>query len=521
MLWGDARTLHDLVGLRAAAQPGAEAAVDGEARLTNAELAERVDSIARALLAAGVRPGDRVATLAPPSLDFWLTFLAAAGIGAVWQGLNPKYQRNEYAYLLADASPRVVFVRSPFDGRDYLEELQALAAHTPRFVPLGDVPLDGAHPFVAEGAAIDAGTLAARRAAVQPEDPAVVVYTSGTTGRPKGALLSHRAVVQTALAHVEWIGEGLDCVIDPAPINHVGGLNNVCMVVFAAGGRIVFVPRVDFALLGAATAREKPTYLVGSPTAFAMLLAIPGFSFEAYRGLYRVVVFGGASTPVAHLEQLRKSGARMSSVYGQTETTGMITYTAFDAPLPVISETIGRPIRGMEVRVAAPEGGAVAPGQTGEIQVRGVSVMSGYLNRPDDTREAFTADGWLKTGDLGVVRPDGEIAFAGRLKEMFKSGGYNCYPVEIELAICEHPDVAQAAVVAVPHDTFQEVGHAFLAAHPGRTIDIEALKAFLRERIANYKIPKSWSVLPAFASLPNGKVDKRAMRALLDGEKAP
>jgi acyl-CoA synthetase (AMP-forming)/AMP-acid ligase II len=512
----DARTLHDLVALRAAGQPGADAAVDGDTRLGNADLAERVDAIALALLAAGVQPGDRVATLAPPSLDFWLTYLAATSIGAIWQGLNPKYQRNEYAYLLADATPRVVFVRSPFDGRDYLEELQPLAAHAPRFVRLADTPLDGMHPFVAEGAAVDPGMLAARRAAVQPEDPAVVVYTSGTTGRPKGALLSHRAIVQTALAHVEWIGDGLDCVIDPAPINHVGGLNNVCMVVFAAGGRIVFVPRVDFALLGAATAREKPTYLVGSPTAFAMMLAIPGFSFEAYRGLYRVVVFGGASTPVAHLEQLRQSGARMSSVYGQTETTGMITYTAFDAPLPVVSETIGRPIRGMEVRVAAPDGGALAPGGTGEIQVRGISVMSGYLNRPEDTRDAFTDDGWLKTGDLGVVRPDGEIAFAGRLREMFKSGGYNCYPVEIELAICEHPDVAQAAVVAVAHEVFQEVGHAFVQPRPGRTVDPAALEAFLRERIARYKIPKTWSVLETFATLPNGKIDKRAMRAALD-----
>ena len=515
MALADARTLDDLVALRAAAQPGAEAAIDGDTRLTNAGVRERVDAIARALIAAGVRPGDRVATLAPPSLDFWLTFLAAAGIGAVWQGLNPKYQRNEYAYLLADAAPRVVFVRSPFDGRDYLGELQALATHGPRFVRLDDVPLHAADAFVATGASVDDATLAGRRAAVRPEDPAVVVYTSGTTGQPKGALLSHRALVQTALAHVEWIGDGLDCVIDPAPINHVGGLNNVCMVVFAAGGRIVFVPRVDFALLGAATAREKPTYLVGSPTAFAMMLALPGFSFEAYRGLYRVVVFGGASTPLAHLEQLSRSGARLSSVYGQTETTGMVTYTAFDAPLPVVSETIGRPIRGMEIRVATPEGAALEPGQTGEIQVRGMSVMNGYLNRPEATREAFTADGWLKTGDLGVVRPDGEIAFAGRLKEMFKSGGYNCYPVEIELAICEHPDVAQAAVVAVPHALFQEVGHAFVQARPGRAIDPAALDAFLRERIAHYKIPKTWSVLEAFATLPNGKVDKRAMRAAL------
>lgn len=230
----------------------------------------------------------------------------------------------------------------------------------------------------------------------------------------------------------------------------------------------------------------------------------------------RQIVFGGAPTPVPQLQALQKSGARLSSVYGQTESTGMFTYTAFDAPLDVVSETIGHPVPGMRVRVATPDGAPVPVGETGEIQVLGISVMSGYFNRPQATREAFTEDGWLKTGDLGVQRPDGEIAFAGRLKEMFKSGGYNCYPVEIELAICEHPDVAQAAVVAVPHPTFQEVGHAFVVARPGAALDTAAVAGFLRERIANYKIPKSWTVVAALATLPNGKLDKRAMRAALD-----
>lgn len=508
-------TLHDLVAIRAAESPNAEALVDGDLRLTNTELAQRVQLVAKALIRAGVQAGDRVATLAPPSADFFITYLAATAIGAIWQGLNPKYQRNEYAYLLGDATPKVVFARSPFDGRDYLEELQALATHPAQFVRLSDAALDGHHSFAALGQSISTLEFDQRCAVVQAEDTAVIVYTSGTTGQPKGAMLSHRAIVQTALAHTRWIGTGLDCALNPAPINHVGGLNNVCMTVFAAGGRLVFIPKVDFALIGAATAKERPSYLVASPTAFAMMLAIPGFSFVAYKGIYDIVVFGGASTPVAHLTALRESGARMSSVYGQTETTGMVTYTAFDAPLDVISETVGRPIEGMEIRVATPDGSALAVGETGEIQMRGIAVMSGYFNRPEASHEAFTLDGWLKTGDLGVLRSDGEIAFAGRLKEMFKSGGYNCYPVEIELAICEHPKVAQAAVVSVPHDTYQEVGHAFLVAQPSCSIDLEELKRFLQERIANYKVPKTWTIVDAFATLPNGKVDKRAMRQTL------
>ncbi len=509
------RLIHALLAERLRSAPGAEAVVDGALRLTNRALSSRVDAIAKALLANGVRRGDFVATLAPPSADFWQIFLAVSSIGAIWQGLNPRYQRNEYAYLLEDAAPRIVFSRTEFDGRAYLSELQDLAPSSTRFVALGDAPLQEESAFCATGHEVEASALERARAQVDPEDAAVIVYTSGTTGKPKGALLSHRAIVATARSNVAWMGrDGLQSTVCPAPINHVGALNNVCMNTFAAGGRIVFYPRVDMAALGALNAREMPTYLVGSPTAFAMMLATPGLDLSRF-DYYKVIVFGGAATPVAYLQEIAKTGARLSSVYGQTETTGIVTYTPFGSNLNVMSETIGRALEGNEVRVADENGTPAPPGATGEIQVRGVSVMSGYHNKPDATREAFTPDGWLRTGDLGFVREDGNIVFAGRLKEMFKSGGYNVYPVEVELAICEHDDVAQAVVLAAPHATFQEVGHCFLLAKPGRTLSPDDIKAFLRSRIADYKIPKTWEILETFPFLPNGKVDKRALAARL------
>lgn len=509
-----ARTIGAVSAQRAAMAPEADAVAEEGLRLSNAALAARVAGTAKALLAAGVGRGDRVATLAPPSIDFWISFLAATSIGAIWQGLNPRYQRNEYAYLLEDAAPKVVFCRSPFDGRAYLEELQALAGTDVQFVTLGEAALGPAHPFLATGASVSDGALVAAEAAVQPEDVAAIVYTSGTTGKPKGAMLSHRAIVETARSNVGWIGaEALACTVCPAPINHVGALNNVCFTTFMAGGRIVFFPRVDVAALGALNFVERPSYLVASPTAFAMMLAAPGIDFAIF-DFYKCIVFGGAATPAAYLEHVQKTGARLSSVYGQTETTGMFTYTLVGASLEVMSETIGQAIPGTEIRIADGET-PVAPGTVGEIQVRGVCVMSGYYNKPEATAEAFTADGWLRTGDLGVVREDGNVVFSGRLKEMFKSGGYNVYPVEVELAICEHPEVAQAAVVAAPHPTFQEVGHGFIVLKAGAALDPADLKAFLKERIADYKIPKSWTVLAGFPALANGKVDKRALAACL------
>ncbi|WP_291071317.1 class I adenylate-forming enzyme family protein [Hyphomonas sp.] len=507
-----AKNIYDVLRWRVESAPNGEAVLQDSLRLTNQDLAGRIDTVATFLLASGIRKGDRVATLAPPCLDFWITFLAATSIGAIWQGLNPAYKRNEYAYLLADASPSLIFAHTDFDGRNYFEELEAISDGSAQLVPLYAEALGTGDTRLELSSSLPEGSLKSARAAVDPEDIAVIVYTSGTTGQPKGAMLSHRAVVQTALSNIAWMPtEGLSATLCAAPINHVGGLNNVCFTVFAAGGRIIFFPRVDRSAISVLNAREQPTYLVGSPTAWAMMIAA-GMDFSA-ASFFKLIVFGGAASTIAQLEHVRKTGARMSSVYGQTETTGMMTYTEEDAGLDVMSETIGKPIRGNEIRIAAPDGAPIAVGETGEIQVRGVSVMSGYWNKPDASKEAFTADGWLKTGDLGIQRLDGNIVFAGRLKEMFKSGGYNVYPVEVELAICEHPDVMEASVIEVPHDTFQEVGHAFLVLRPGSSLAGDDLKAFLKDRIAGYKIPKSWQILEAFPRLPNGKTDKRGLRA--------
>ena len=508
-------TIFDVLQRRTAAAPEAEAAVENDLRIDNQDLAERVDAIARFLIAKGISKGDRVATLSPPSLDFWLTFLATTSIGAIWQGLNPAYKRNEYEYLLADATPSIIFASQDFDGRDYHSELQAIASASTRFVPLMDTALTPDDDRLREGLKTSEKALDAAHAAIDPEDIAVIVYTSGTTGQPKGAMLSHRAIVQTALSNIDWMpADGLTSTLCVAPINHVGGLNNVCFTVFAAGGRIIFFPRVDRAKIGEIGFKECTRYLVGSPTAWAMMISA-GVDFSLFDH-YKLIVFGGAASSVAQLKEVRKTGARMSSVYGQTETVGMMTFNEADASLEIMSETIGKPIRGNELRIATPEGKPLAMNETGEIQVRGVSVMTGYWNKPEATKEAFTEDGWLKTGDLGFQREDGNVVFAGRLKEMFKSGGYNIYPVEVELAILEHPEVLEASVVHVPHETFQEVGHAFLVLAEESSLTGDALKAFLKERIAGYKIPKTWQVVEAFPRLPNGKTDKRTLTGMID-----
>ena len=494
--------------------PDALAAVDGSQRISYAALAARVDAYAKALVAKGVGRGDRVAMLTPPGVDFWVALHATASIGAIWVGVNPRYQRRDFEQLLSDSAPTLLIAVSPFDGRDYCAELAPLLGPDCPIVAHGE-PTAGAMAlarFLEGGASISNETLAVARRQVDPEDPAVIVYTSGTTGRPKGAMLSHRAIAASAIANAAWMGsDALARSICAAPVNHVGAIDNICMNVLAAGGALTFHPRVDIPALAQLSRAEKPTYLVSSPTGFAMMFAneanVAGRLANA-----RLIVFGGAMTALPVLQKIAPFGPRLSSVYGQTETCGIITRTHPSADLATHAETIGEPLEGAELRIAGADGSALPDGETGEIQIRAPYVMSGYFRNPEATRDAFTSDGFLRTGDLGFRRPDGNLVFVGRLKEMFKSGGYNVYPVEVEQAICEHPAVALAAVVPVAHPTFQEVGVAFIEPKPGMAVTGDEIHAFLKARIANYKAPKSYVVLAELPKLPNSKIDKMTLR---------
>ncbi len=504
------QTIYDLLLENVSDSSGALCAVDGERRMTFQEVKDEVDLIAKALLAHGVVRGDRVATLSPPSMEFWLTYLATTSIGAIWHGINPVYRDREFSYLLNDATPKVVFCVSPFDGRHYDTELQETESEAGLFVTFGDArgSAISASEFLSCADNVSETALNDARGQVDPVDTAVIVYTSGTTGQPKGAMLSHGTITSSAKANASWMGENrLRCTVCAAPTNHVGALNNVCMNVFAAGGYIVFHHKVDVQALGKIREAEHPTYLVTSPTGFLMTMNVPGFDPERLDHT-KLIVCGGATTPLSILDIWSGVGCPISSVYGQTETCGIITYTDLDAPLEDVAETIGKALPGCEMRVAREDNSPCDFGENGEIQFRGPYIMSGYFNRQDATAEAFTEDGYLRTGDVGYLREDGNLIFVGRIKEMFKSGGYNVYPLEIEQSIAEHTDVLLAAVLPVPDELYQEVGHAFVMPPPEKQVTERELREFLKARIANYKVPKTFTIADELPLLPNGKVDK-------------
>ena len=512
------RLISDYPRHWATAAPDREAVVFEGTRWGYRELADRVDACAKGLLAAGVGRGDRVATLSPPHPDFYVTFLATTSIGAIWYGLNPRYQRRELEYAVQDAGPKLIFARTTIHGRSYRGELEAILAAGPsieRLVLLDDgvLPPQPSYPeFLAAGAAIGDDRLARIRSELDPREPCLIVYTSGTTGNPKGAVINHHALVhigrvQNAIWRVDPVR-----VINNLPINHIGCVGDITCDTLVPGGAIVFQEQFDPEGMLRLVEEERVTFFGHVPTALQLLVSAPTFEATDFSSV-QIIIWEGAAAPIDLIERLKTKCSELANAYGMTETVGCVTYT-FDADdTEVLANSVGWPVPEFGVRIASAEGEPVAAGEQGEIQVLGDFVTLGYWNRPDATRELFTADGWLRTGDLAVERPDGAYQLIGRLKEMFKSGGYNVYPREIEQVLEAHPDVAMAAVIGMPDPLYQEVGHAFVLAQPGRSPTSPELEQHCRAELANYKVPKRFTVASELPMLPIGKIDKQALKA--------
>jgi acyl-CoA synthetase (AMP-forming)/AMP-acid ligase II len=517
------RLISDYPNHYAQRAPSREAVVFDAARWTYPELARQIDACAKALLAFGVERGDRVATMAPPHPDYLVTFLASASIGAIWVGLNPRYQLRELAYVLHDAQPGLVFTRTQIRDRHYRSELAELmleAESVGRWVVLnGDPPVPGADPyeqFLAAGESVSDTALADRRAQVASTDPAVIVYTSGTTGKPKGALITHHGLIHVARVQTAiWPIEPLRG-INNLPINHIGCIGDISCHFLVAGGTMIMQDQFDPGTMLDAVARERLTIFGHVPTVLQLLTTHPRWPVTDFSTV-QLIIWEGAAAPRDLITILRGACPNLANAYGMTETVGSVTFTFDATDLDVLADSVGWPVPEYEVRIADGEGGGAAPGTPGEIQVRGDFVTAGYWGRPDATRELFTEDGWLHTGDLAVERPDGAYRLIGRLKEMFKSGGYNVYPREIEQILESHPAVAMAAVIGVPDTLYQEVGHAFVIQQPGATLTAVELVTHCRTQLANYKVPKHFTIAADLPMLPIGKIDKQALKRQASG----
>ena len=467
-------------------------------RLTYAELAERSARIATALAAEHrVQPGDRVAVLAHNHVRTFEMLVACSRLGAALAPLNVRLSDAELEAVLERCEPRVIFVDEAHADR-------APGAAAPRHALTDDA-------LLALGARATGGAIA-REVSGALDDTLVLLFTSGTTGKPKGAMLTHRSIAANAEStRLAWGLSEVDVALVDAPLFHTGGLNVLATPLFYVGGTVIVAPRFDAVASGEILVREGCTVAFGVPTMIERLLA----TGVVDRSRVRLYVTGGAPCPRTLLDAFAAKGVSLVQGFGMTEC-GPNCFRPVDAAAP---GTVGVPTSGLEARLVGDDGLDVAPGEPGELLLRGPHVFKGYFRDEAATCAAFDADGWLRTGDVLRATPEGWLV-AGRKKEMFISGGENVYPAEVEVAFTQHASVAEAAVVSIPDAKWGEAGVAYVLARGGAPEpSAEELRAFLRARIAAYKVPRTIHVEHDLPRTASGKIDKRALtaRALVPG----
>jgi fatty-acyl-CoA synthase len=508
----------------AARYPASEAVVDVPAgrRWTYEQLDADTDSVASGLLTLGIAKGDRVGIWAPNCAEWVLLQYATAKIGAILVNINPAYRSHELAYVLRQSGIRLLVSAESFRASDYhamIDEVRADLPDLEKVIYLGSVDWDG---LLVAGIAASGEALAERAATLAFDDPINIQYTSGTTGFPKGATLSHHNILNNGF----FIGEGCrytesDRVCIPVPFYHCFGMvlgNLAC----TTHGSCIVIPAPGFepAATLAAVQAEKCTSLYGVPTMFIAELALADFASYDLSSL-RTGIMAGSPCPVEVMKRVLSEMhmAEVEICYGMTETSPVSTQTGTDDDMERRVSTVGRVHPHVEIKVIDPETSLVLPrGSHGELCTRGYSVMLGYWNEPDKTAEAIDAGRWMHTGDLAVMDEAGYLNIVGRIKDMVIRGGENIYPREVEEFLYTHPDIEDVQVIGVPDVKYGEELCAWIKLRPGSTLGAEQVREFCTGKIAHYKIPRYVRVTDAFPMTVTGKVQKFKMRETSVGE---
>ena len=508
----DPRTVPAALDRFAHQLPDHAALITDERSFTAAELRDEVHRATAALTALGVQPHDRVAIWSPNTWHWVVACLAIHHAGAAMVPLNTRYTASEAADILARTKAPVLFGMGHFLGNDRVADLDRAAL--PALLHIVRIPIEAPETgagtwddFIAQGTDIDA--VAERAAAVTPDDVSDILFTSGTTGRSKGVLCAHR---QSLSASASWAANGKitsdDRYLCINPFFHNFGYKAGILACLQTGATLI--PHLTFDPLRALQAIEQHriTVLPGPPTIYQTLLDHPARNDYDLSSL-RFAVTGAATVPVVLVERMQSELDIdiVLTAYGLTEANGMGTMCRADDDAVTVATTCGRPFADFELRIDATE-----PGEPGEVLLRGPNVMLGYLDDPEATAAAIDADGWLHTGDIGVVDKAGNLRITDRLKDMYICGGFNVYPAEVEQVLARMEGVADAAVIGVPDERLGEVGRAFLVTRPGSNLDEQSVIAYTREHLANFKAPRSVRFVDALPRNAGGKVVKAQLR---------
>jgi HIP---CoA ligase len=497
---------------------GGVAVEDGEVRLTFEELWQKVLEAGQAFLAAGIERGDRVAIWAP---NLWEWIVAALGLeiaGGVLVPINTRFKGREALHVLEKSRARMLFTVEEFLGQRYVDLLRAAgdARALERIVLFR-----GAHAgaeawgaFVERGAQVAVERVLERARSIGPDDVLDILFTSGTTGAPKGVVTTHAQNLRTFGTWSDVVGlRAGDRYLIVNPFFHAFGYKAGFLSAILRGATVLPHAVFDVGAVLDRIARERVNVLPGPPTLYQSLLAHPELAGRDLSSL-RLAVTGAAVIPVVLIERMRKelSFETVLTAYGLTETCGVVTMCRTADDPETIATTSGTAIPGVEVRCVDDAGRELPAGEPGEIVVRGYNVMQSYFEDPEATREVIDAQGFLHTGDIGILDARGYLRITDRKKDMFIVGGFNCYPAEIEGLMLRHPAIAQVAVVGAPDPRLGEVGVAFVVPKPGLQPEPDAIAAFCRQEMANYKVPRAIELVTELPTNAVGKVTKFALR---------
>ncbi|UZW54377.1 AMP-binding protein [Sphingobium sp. JS3065] len=494
-------------------------------RWTWAELDREVDRVACGLLDHGVAKGDRVGIWAPNCAEWAVIQFATARIGAILVNINPAYRLSEVEYALNKVGCSVLVTASRFKSSDYIAMLRELGPerlpHLRLLVSLGEEVYEGFLPWSALRAEPESPRLDEMALGIDPNDPINIQFTSGTTGFPKGATLTHRNILNNGYFAARTIGlSPADRICIPVPLYHCFGMVLGNLAAVTSGAAMVYPGEAfDPGLVLEAVAAEGCSALYGVPTMFISVLNHPDFEHYDVSTL-RTGIMAGATCPVALMRQVieRLNMREVTIGYGMTETSPLTTQTATDDPLEERVSTVGRVHPHAEAKVIGPDGATLPVGEQGEYCSRGYAVMLGYWDDPERTAEAIDSEGWMHSGDLAVMDEHGYVRITGRIKDMIIRGGENIYPREIEEFLLAHPSIADAQVFGVANEKYGEEVCAWVIPKPGAVLSEQDVLDHCRGRIAHFKVPRYVRIVERFEMTVTGKAQKFAMRRIMETE---
>ena len=493
---------------------------DGDTVLSYRDFDAQRRRVAKALIAAGVAKGDRIMIWAPNTWEWFAAAMGITSVGGVMVPVSTRFRAGEVADLVERSGARLIFSVGEFLGQYYPDML------TPQTRALLDdvIVFQGArapdrdwNDFLTQGDNVSDAELEAREAEIGPDDLCDMLFTSGTTGHPKGVKYAHQQCLRVVRTWARQVGlRYRDRVLVISPFFHAFGYRAGAIVSLMQGAVLLPHQTFDAEVVLSRVEKDRVSVIPGPPALFQSMLQHPDLGRFDTSSL-RLGITGGSVVPAVLIRRMREDlGFQgVCNGYGLTECGGFGAMCNADDPDEVIANTSGKPGEGVEIRIIGEDGTEQPQGTPGEVTIRGFLVMKGYFNDDEATARAIGADGWLHTGDIGYFDADGNLRIEDRMKDMYICGGFNCYPAEIERYLSRHPAVGHVAVIGTPDDRLGEVGKAFVVLRPGTSVTEAELIAWAREHIANYKVPRSVTFLPEMPMSPQGKVMKDRLRAIM------